>query len=439
MNTGATIHNGRHRADQTLMAMQEMERLHGGEQPAGDARPRPAVDDRLPGGMAAARRGRLEKVLAPHSACGRRSVALPVSKDARWRKRSGYSSSSPAATSASPECRATSGGDPAAAASAATIPNALGEDRRHHRDVCERQQVPEMTVLERPREQRARRASDSSVERDGRTRRQRAGHRFHASPRSALARLSPRSASRSKRRAARARRETRQGAARCRRRAGARRRRSVDLCGPPRASPRALGHGPAERTLDVHAGRNVEHAVSVANHVCEHCANVLGANVGRVRARKSFPRPLAQLGAPSHRGLELGAVCLDAKGGAAGRSDGPAHQHVVGEHEIGRQQRADRSRVRFDVRASLGLAEVLEELRLEPLVPIHDEHGQQPTRKIDGNRLRAGEVVLLRRAFLRDDDDLVSPAAPLTRERAGVDIRPGSSEEVTVPEQDAHR
>ena len=132
-------------------------------------------------------------------------------------------------------------------------------------------------------------------------------------------------------------------------------------------------------------------------------------------------------------------MCLDAKGGAAGRSDGPAHQHVVGEHEIGRQQRAKRSRVRFDVRASLGLAEVLEELRLEPLVPIHDEHGQQPTRKIDGNRLRAAEVVLLWRAFLRDDDDLVSTAAPLTRERAGVDIRPGSSEEVTVPEQDAHR
>ena len=132
-------------------------------------------------------------------------------------------------------------------------------------------------------------------------------------------------------------------------------------------------------------------------------------------------------------------MCLHAKGGAAGRSDGPAHQHVVGEHEIGRQQRAKRSRVRFDVRASLGLAEVLEELRLEPLVPIHDEHGQQPTRKIDGNRLRAAEVVLLRRAFLRDDDDLVSAAAPLTRERAGVDIRPGSSEEVTVPEQDAHR
>ena len=125
-------------------------------------------------------------------------------------------------------------------------------------------------------------------------------------------------------------------------------------------------------------------------------------------------------------------MCLDAKGGAAGRSDGPAHQHVVGEPEIGRQQRAKRSRVRFDIRASLGLAEVLEELRLEPLVPIHDEHGQQPTRKIDGNRLRAAEVVLLRRAFLRDDDDLVSPAAPLTRERAGVDIRPGSSEEVTV-------
>ena len=90
-------------------------------------------------------------------------------------------------------------------------------------------------------------------------------------------------------------------------------------------------------------------------------------------------------------------------------------------------------------RTKIELAPSAFELRLEPLVPIHDEHGQQSTRKIDGNRLRAAEVVLLWRAFLRDDDDLVSTAAPLTRERASVDIRPGSSEEVTVPEQDAHR
>ena len=148
--------------------------------------------------------------------------------------------------------------------------------------------------------------------------------------------------------------------------------------------------------VDVHPGRNVEHAVSVANHVCEHFANVLGADVGRVRARKSFPRPLAELGAPSHRVLELGAVCLHAEGGAAGRSDGPAHQHVIGEHEIGRQQRAKRSRVRFDVRTSLGLGEVLEELRLEPLVPVHDEDGQQPPGRSTATVLRAAEVVLLR-------------------------------------------
>ena len=75
--------------------------------------------------------------------------------------------------------------------------------------------------------------------------------------------------------------------------------------------------------VDVHAGRNVEHAVSVANHVCEHFANVLGANVGRVRARKGFPRPLAQLGAPSHRVPELGAVCLDAKGTPLAAPTGP--------------------------------------------------------------------------------------------------------------------
>ena len=133
-------------------------------------------------------------------------------------------------------------------------------------------------------------------------------------------------------------------------------------------------------------------------------------------------------------------MCLYAKGGAAGRSDGPAHQDVVGEHEIGRaatreaQPRSLRpTRVARPRRSPGGTS------ARAPLVPIHDEHGQQPTRKIDGNRLRAADAGLLRCAFLRDDDDLVSPAAPLTRERAGVDIRPGSSEEVTVPEQDAHR
>ncbi len=57
----------------------------------------------------------------------RRSAASPVVNDVRWRNAGGYSASSPSATSASPECRATRGGQPADAASAATIPNASGK------------------------------------------------------------------------------------------------------------------------------------------------------------------------------------------------------------------------------------------------------------------------------------------------------------------------
>src|SRR5204862_119272 len=46
-----------------------------------------------------------------------RSALLPFSKLARSRRCGGYEASKPSAISASPECRATSGGDPAAAAS----------------------------------------------------------------------------------------------------------------------------------------------------------------------------------------------------------------------------------------------------------------------------------------------------------------------------------
>ena len=55
------------------------------------------------------------------------SATLPGSNAARCRSCSGYSASSPSATSASPECRATTGGHPAEAASAATIPKASGK------------------------------------------------------------------------------------------------------------------------------------------------------------------------------------------------------------------------------------------------------------------------------------------------------------------------
>ncbi len=112
---------------------------------------------------------------------------------------------------------------------------------------------------------------------------------------------------------------------------------------------------------------------------------------------------------------------------------------MVGEHEVGRHELAQNSDIRVDVRTSLGNGEVLEELRVEALVAVHDEGGQQAAGEIDRDGLRAAEVVLPGRPLLRDDDDVVPGAAPLARERTGIDIRPGPSEEVAVPEQDPHR
>ena len=57
----------------------------------------------------------------------RSAAASPVAKAETCSSPGGYSRPSPAATSASPECSATTGGTPADAASAATIPNASGK------------------------------------------------------------------------------------------------------------------------------------------------------------------------------------------------------------------------------------------------------------------------------------------------------------------------
>jgi hypothetical protein len=40
--------------------------------------------------------------------------------------------------------------------------------------------------------------------------------------------------------------------------------------------------------------------------------------------------------------------------------------------------------------------------------------------------------------LLREHDDLVPGAAPLARERARVDVRPGPAEQVPVPEDNLH-
>ena len=92
---------------------------------------------------------------------------------------------------------------------------------------------------------------------------------------------------------------------------------------------------------------------TVPDDVLEHVANVLRADVGRIRLRERLPRPRAELRPAAHRVLELGAVRLDAERRTARRADGAAHQHVVGEHEVGGQQLAQRGGVRLDVGAAL--------------------------------------------------------------------------------------
>ena len=90
-------------------------------------RPAPALD-RAPA-RAAPSAARASGASASSSAKLRREVGrVARSRSSRGRASSGgYSASRPAAISASPEWRATSGGQPAAAASAATMPNASGK------------------------------------------------------------------------------------------------------------------------------------------------------------------------------------------------------------------------------------------------------------------------------------------------------------------------
>src|SRR5262249_52633305 len=57
----------------------------------------------------------------------RSASASPFGNEVRCASAGGYSAAIPAATSARPECAATTGGTPAAAASAATMPNASGK------------------------------------------------------------------------------------------------------------------------------------------------------------------------------------------------------------------------------------------------------------------------------------------------------------------------
>ena len=70
---------------------------------------------------------------------------------------------------------------------------------------------------------------------------------------------------------------------------------------------------------------------------------------------------------------------LDPERPAEALADRSAHQDVIRETRPGAEV-AERGDVRRHVGGPLGRREVLEKARLEPLVAVEDEHGQQPSR-----------------------------------------------------------
>ena len=169
--------------------------------------------------------------------------------------------------------------------------------------------------------------------------------------------------------------------------------------------------------VDVDTRRHLVHDTGLADDVGQDAPDVLRADVGDLRVRERLAPPLLELGPAAHRVLELGAVRLDAERLPGGGADGAAEQDVVGEDQVGRQQLAERGRVRLDVRGLLCVGELLQQLRAQPLVAVEHEDRQEPVRELgvdDGGR---AEIELLRCALLADDDDLVPGLAPLTRER----------------------
>ena len=193
----------------------------------------------------------------------------------------------------------------------------------------------------------------------------------------------------------------------------------------------------AER-VDVDAGRHLVDALDRARHLLDDAADVGRADVDRLRGCEAVPPPPLELGPAAHRVLELGAVRLDPERPAEARADRSAHQDVVREDEPGGAEVAEDGGVRLDVGGPLGGREVLEKPRLEPLVAVEDEHGQQASRQLRPDHLGAREVVPARVALLADHRHLVPRQAPLPRQRSGVDVRPGPAEEVSVPEVNPH-
>ena len=81
---------------------------------------------------------------------------------------------------------------------------------------------------------------------------------------------------------------------------------------------------------------------------------------------------------------------------------------MVGEDEVGRKLGANRSGVRLDVALALLGRQLLEQPRLEPLVAVEHEDGQEVVRQFGPDDARAAQVVRARVSLLADDHDLVA-------------------------------
>ena len=317
----------------------------------------------------------------------------------------------------------------------------LREDRRHRHDVREREQMHEMAMLERPGEKHPLRSGVLQLgavvaEADDHRARIELAHRVEQQVHALVEEQLPevkdgRLVRREERREALGVAVVRQAFVRV---AGVRRVGPRLHQQPPEGLPALL----RPELIDVNAGRNLVHAVDVADDVFEDGTDVRGTDEHRFRVCEGLRPPRRQLVVAAHRVLELRAVCLDHEGCAAGETDRSAEQDVICEHEICGQPCAERGGVPLDVAFTLLGPEVLQQPRLETLIAVEHEHRQEAA-DVRPHDLCAADVIHVRVSLLAEDDHVVSRAAPFPRERARVDIRPGPAEQVTVPEQDAHR
>ena len=128
---------------------------------------------------------------------------------------------------------------------------------------------------------------------------------------------------------------------------------------------------------------------------------------------------------------------LDGEARAGCGRDRRAHDDVVREHEVGRQQAAQHSGVRLDVPVALGGGAVLHASGVEAFVAVEDEDGQQPVGEL-GPHARAPPRSNPPGAAPADHGDVVRGPRPFPHERPRVDVRARAAEEVAVPDADPH-